>query len=994
MSSPEPEEDVNPSLPPSPLYSEKAFGLEDTVSPASSQSLNPDDEGSKPPAFTDKTVRGVPPLNTTQAYRDDGSDNYVKSAHAENGKRHQKTHAHVAELEDFQLIRVVGTGCAGRAISKRSVFTHDEMHHTLTELSILKRFAIEEPDNPFVSKLVYSFTDKENFYFVMEFYPGGDLATQMEINHVLGDHRTRFYAADITQGLEDLHRHGIIVRDLKPENILLNAHGHAVLADFGLSKAFPYRGEPKPIHVVTYWGQPVLPYWAGAGAGSVRTVAGVQQRVEIDKAYSFVGTTEYIAPEVVRRGEYSYAVDWWGLGCIIVEGLTGKVPFRKREDESHTVLYERILYTPWDEMFDDPRYARYRPDQMTLSFIDGLLQKDPMWRLTEPCVKQHGYFSMIDWDTVGRGEYEDPYGLEIDPMAEYNTRYFPKLCLDESPSVDMSNHDHRDYEDMLQRTPLNDNQLYALEQAKYKAELSQFAWSREEEYGTESEADVHNQDEASVELEEETIVSVAPLTTSSPSSILTRDPALLRNQDESAHSKTLQTPNERHKLVEQHQAGLSADLKEINTITVADTVNIEDDHKGIVPDRHSNDVSVVDLEEQSLFVPETTTLSSSSSVDELIDTLRDKETSDDPIPDKIISQGDIAEEQPRPSLPPLLSRPSEPIVPSKQSSHLPPLPSPTHSDQGPENSSPLPPPGSPMTSRVPPVLHYPIPIKVQNGLQPRLSHETGVPLGLPSSGLSVSDIVSVPSPGIDLPARLIRRRPRLPSDDTIPIARLSVELNGTITNLEDDDWEQLEAEGPDASAPNGPTYSKGSIFARLRRRSSMLGGSGLRRQTKNSDSSSRSSHSPTKQRPPLFAGKGIENTRKVFGKLKTFPILKGIASELGNHQKESKPSLRGISPLSAQAGIEHGDGNGGRPWNVRRHTESNWFEKKVKRGKASSSVPASVSGRSSKASVSSSGSVLQGDGSTGKGEAAPRLELKETPAIVWELEKEDWGVKE
>lgn len=108
-----------------------------------------------------------------------------------------------------------------KAISKRSVLTYDELDHTSTEVRILKHFAKYEPNNPFIVKLNYAFTDKENIYFVMDFYPGtsipsicmilgevrlmvgGDLATQMEIGR-LGHTRTRFYAVDITQGLLDL----------------------------------------------------------------------------------------------------------------------------------------------------------------------------------------------------------------------------------------------------------------------------------------------------------------------------------------------------------------------------------------------------------------------------------------------------------------------------------------------------------------------------------------------------------------------------------------------------------------------------------------------------------------------------------------------------------------------------------------------------------------------------------------------------------------------
>lgn len=93
---------------------------------------------------------------------------------------------------------------AMKAISKRSVFAADELRHTLAEMEIMKKFAIIEPGNPFVAKLHHSFTDRENFYLVMDFYPGGDLATQMELHGTLGHVRTRFYACDIVQGLEDL----------------------------------------------------------------------------------------------------------------------------------------------------------------------------------------------------------------------------------------------------------------------------------------------------------------------------------------------------------------------------------------------------------------------------------------------------------------------------------------------------------------------------------------------------------------------------------------------------------------------------------------------------------------------------------------------------------------------------------------------------------------------------------------------------------------------
>jgi serine/threonine protein kinase len=185
-----------------------------------------------------------------------------------------------------------------KAVSKRYVFASDEVGHILTELSILRRFAESEPRNRFVTRLHYAFTDRENFYFTMRFYPGGDLATQMETHGQLGAMRTRFYAADLVQGIEDVHRHGIIIRDLKPENVLLDESGHAVLADFGLAKEFAYRGEPQAVHVGWYGGCDEPPPWAGKGMGSKR---GPKGKVVVDRAMSFVGTCEYLVSRRERE---------------------------------------------------------------------------------------------------------------------------------------------------------------------------------------------------------------------------------------------------------------------------------------------------------------------------------------------------------------------------------------------------------------------------------------------------------------------------------------------------------------------------------------------------------------------------------------------------------------------------------------------------------------------------------------------------------------------
>lgn len=103
------------------------------------------------------------------------------------------------------------------------------------------------------------------------------------------------------------HRHGIIVRDLKPENVLIDKSGHAVLADFGLAKDFGYRGEPASLSVPSYPGRAEAPYWAGGGAGSLRPGRYGQPKVTVDRAYSFVGTPEYL---VSHYGVYNSNGPW------------------------------------------------------------------------------------------------------------------------------------------------------------------------------------------------------------------------------------------------------------------------------------------------------------------------------------------------------------------------------------------------------------------------------------------------------------------------------------------------------------------------------------------------------------------------------------------------------------------------------------------------------------------------------------------------------------
>ena len=134
---------------------------------------------------------------------------------------------------------------------------------------------MEMMQSPFIVKLQYAFQSPEKLYFVMEFLPGGELFYHLRREKKFSEERTVFYAAEITLAIESLHKNNVIYRDLKPENVLLDEEGHIKITDFGLSKQ-------------------------GVASGH-------------KKAYTFCGTPEYLAPEIIKGVGHDKGVDWWSL---------------------------------------------------------------------------------------------------------------------------------------------------------------------------------------------------------------------------------------------------------------------------------------------------------------------------------------------------------------------------------------------------------------------------------------------------------------------------------------------------------------------------------------------------------------------------------------------------------------------------------------------------------------------------------------------------------
>nr|AML78401.1 putative LOV domain-containing protein [Colchicum autumnale] len=279
------------------------------------------------------------------------------------------------------LVELLETGeyFAMKAMDKNVMLNRNKVHRACAEREILDML-----DHPFLPTLYASFQTKTHICLITDYCPGGELFLLLDRQPLktLKEDAVRFYAAEVVVALEYLHCQGIIYRDLKPENILLQRDGHMSLTDFDLSCLTSCKPE-----VLFSSIQDKKRQLKG------RTPMFIAEPMRASN--SFVGTEEYIAPEIITGAGHTSAVDWWALGILLYEMFYGYTPFRgkTRQKTFANILHKDLKFPASISVSLPAKQLMYR-----------LLHRDPRNRLCSfegaNEIKRHNFFQGINWALV------------------------------------------------------------------------------------------------------------------------------------------------------------------------------------------------------------------------------------------------------------------------------------------------------------------------------------------------------------------------------------------------------------------------------------------------------------------------------------------------------------------------------------------------------------------------------------------------------------------
>ena len=352
---------------------------------ASSLSLAPDFSSSLAIPGEEKTI-----IQSETVVSDDNSNDDCGSTSGV-GDGCIKLQGRVVEVtvgpHHFDLLKLVGEGAFGKVILVRNMLNQKYYAMKVISKKILKKknniqYMKSERDiltkivHPFIVTLWFAFQTESKLFLVMDFLQGGELFFHLKRRGLIIEKDARFYFGEMILAIEFLHSQGIIHRDLKPENVLLRGDGHVCITDFGLAKEIG----------------------------------------DVEKVRTLCGTSEYMAPEMIARNGYSKAVDWWSLGALFFEMLTGNPPFQAKNGNQKE-LDKKIL----TEKFVSPSYLTAN----AVLLLKGLLEKDATKRLGAAkgnmfniggvsALKQHCFFDGFNWAALAKLELVPPDVLSYD----------------------------------------------------------------------------------------------------------------------------------------------------------------------------------------------------------------------------------------------------------------------------------------------------------------------------------------------------------------------------------------------------------------------------------------------------------------------------------------------------------------------------------------------------------------------------------------------------